>query len=941
MEKESTLFFKVNVSISFADADIELAKKIAAGLSEKGVKVYSDNPMLRDSAEDWGSHNFNLIEDFYNNSIQYCIVLISDKYHYQKWNSERKCKVLEAALTKKQQILPVKIGNNVRDLQGVTNLIADLIIEPTDFQFVIDAFINKIKLTTSEIEYLHSYDSIGQIIRIFNQSKIVDKLFEMQDKSERIGYEVYVATDRLNEQIKQYFVYLYAGTRLKRTFDLFSDRFADIISSNNWIILIPKEKEQAKPEIRKSNIQEMFKPTGVYYVDEFLWLHCTSGSFTGHRPRYFIQNFIDPYLQSTSTTGFQYLKDWLNNDNPILVIKGSGGIGKTTIARVFNDYVHDNIPNKKVIFIESRQILSHLVRIAQLSHEPLDLYDVYQAYLEHEKIENLLNGDELTEDLFKLHIDNGNLFIIIDGLDEVISKLDSNFFNITSFVKSIYNFTSELGLGKIILTCRDYFWDKEKPEIVLELIELMPFNTDLAQQFFEKHFKEFPKLASRALNIAKTLMGNAEREEYIPFVLDIICEIIKEDIEEKVFFEPGFDSNILNKDIHSDFIFYKFCKREREKIGQNLDVDLQINFFIGLATKYNSGIKLENIQKVFESEFEATIDDKNIESMKSHPLLRINGEMLTFRYDFFEQHFKNILLGEYLRQKIELNLDVIDILGSQAKYGSIFVKDCCVRLGEFNEEQKFTLYKVLDELINYDLPKHCRRYMKEKAIAGTFNILMALMGTMKSLTTESATALMKELFTFDDHISYFCLYGINDKILFDFSGLKLTDCFISDYDYFWECKFDINTYFDHCTLNSLHKKANINTPALPKNFNLYNCTIDSSVESALRAASENYSNEEHKLISLLQNYLRRNFYASGYMRAERESFLRKRWKENSDIIKILRHYKLIEEFKSEKKTLGTQWKIVDSEAENIRKFCYEGAMPIAVKRIIKEMMNHV
>jgi hypothetical protein len=122
IERVSRPVNKVNASISFADDDIELAEKIVAGLSEKGVNFFTDNPRLRDCADDWGAHKFNLLDDLYNNAIQYCIVLISDKFHYQKWSSERKCKVLEAALTKKQQILPVKIGKNARDLHEVAGV---------------------------------------------------------------------------------------------------------------------------------------------------------------------------------------------------------------------------------------------------------------------------------------------------------------------------------------------------------------------------------------------------------------------------------------------------------------------------------------------------------------------------------------------------------------------------------------------------------------------------------------------------------------------------------------------------------------------------------------------------------------------------------------------------------------------------------------------------
>jgi hypothetical protein len=444
------------------------------------------------------------------------------------------------------------------------------------------------------------------------------------------------------------------------------------------------------------------------------------------------------------------------------------------------------------------------------------------------------------------------------------------------------------------------------------------------------------KAVQKGLKIAQNLMRDENIEEYIPFVLDIISYIINDEFDTSSLNDPTFQSDLLDISVRNDYILYKICQREIEKLDQALDVDSQIKFFITFATKYNSTVKIERINSVFEDTFNKKVD-LNIESLKAHPILLIKDEMLTFRYDFFEEHFKNILLGELFKHKMEIDHSLIEILATYTKFNSSFTDDCCTRIGKFEDEKIFNFISIIEEINNYDDKKMDRQYLKQKATSAIFIIALKKLQKKHSLNIEITTDILKKLFFRKSNgvVSRLSLHGLNvitsDKIIFDFSDIKFDDCHFYDYDFFWECRFNKNTYFENSILKSLYLKEGIKTTAQESNFNLNNCIIDETIKNALNKTSECFDNIRNKKISDLKRFLKL-FYKRGLMLPQREDVIRARY--NGPFDEILKHLidcHLIEEYKDGKAKLGRQWQLVETYKEDATKFCLESTMSIKMK----------
>lgn len=871
----------MKVSISFADEDYLFAEKIITGLIEKGVSVVSNSNSIDNEIQNWGKDFFTLVNEQFSGEIDYCIVLLTKNYQKSKWNDYTRCILLETAFTRRNFILPVKVGENIPNLTGL-NLIKYIKVQEGDFQFVIDAFLSKASVASEGVNYLRGYTDIESILNLYDPKSLWQKISGEKDldNEKGIGFDLFLNKNRLFNSINCYVIYLYEGITTKNTIEYLKQKYSHIFTGK-LLVLMPYERKQKEFDKRKSNISNGFNSKEIYYIKEFIWEHCTPKDFTENKSLIPLQNFVTPYIENDSKEKFkadEFVINWLNQfDDPILVLSGTGGIGKTTLAKWIVNYVYNNKPNTRALFIESAEITTYLLRGLDIANE-LDLYKFYEADYEERLAKNQVTGKKLDNVEFKCNLDNGNILIIIDGLDEVITRL-GDLFDINSFISSIYKFTSNIGNGKVIITTRNYFWDKynKLSGSKIQSVEVCPFDLDLTKEYFNTYFNSNQKFVEKAIEIATDWMPDKSKKQYIPFVLDLITYIVESRYDSDIIQDSLFESEILQPQIYNDYLLYKVCERELIKLDNILTVDLQIQLFINISTTYNSKISEKQLIKELSDLTRSNYTNKTLESFKSHPIIKWLSETkeLIFKYDFFEEHFKNIYLGLLINSKIEFNNKLVEILADFNNYNSFFQNTLVKRITNFNEEIKFQILHIIEQIQNSNVELiGITREIKNRALSSVFIF------TLKSFTNNITknTELLLEFFMSNNIINNMSIincHSINSpKIIFDFSGLTLRNCTFQNYEYFGQCKFDDKTLFEYCKFEKLSLNQKLDYPFKPHNFK--HPDADNNFKDTLRSKSIEKGNTKREIIDDVKDFLK-SFYTRGQIITLSPELLRKRY----------------------------------------------------------------
>lgn len=603
------------------------------------------------------------------------------------------------------------------------------------------------------------------------------------------------------------FIYIHEKTSQKKTYDyIVKNKFLD--KTAKIIILISENS-------KKENLKKIFNTDKIYYIEEFGSNYLYNEYFDEnifHEGKFNIKNFIEPFgINSKEKTAYHTLFEWYNTiSNPLMVIKGHGGIGKTTLVKYLINNITDS-DSTNILFINSKEILDDIVKYSDIN----DVFQFYEALVKkrqnEQEIKKIFN-----KELLQLSVDNGNLLIILDGIDEIIAKAGSKF-NVNKFINAIYtNYAVGSDKTKIIVTCRDFFWDTNiKDDYKINTIVLKPFDIVLTKKFFQSKFIDNKKSYEKAMFLAEDIALSSEDDTsedkvYIPYILDLIADIILNDKEfENSDNNNDFESNILNKTITNDYLIGRICDREIIKL-ENISIDEQIKLLICLSVEYNGKISLDSMSKLTNcsKSFKKYLFDK----FKGHPLLTTTDEVLCFKYDFFTEYFKNLYVSEFFsKQQNNITNNLIEVLSDYIRYDSSFTNYVCKRILINDELKLFCIDLIEDISINH---KNIDAIDKRKFKSSIFILLLVTLRLSEQKNNiESRTELLKEIFGEHsiENLSIINLIAGNSKHhpTFDFSNITLKSCWFENYDYFWECKTNINTRFENSIFKHLEPRKGI------------------------------------------------------------------------------------------------------------------------------------
>jgi hypothetical protein len=780
---------------------------------------------------------------------------------------------------------------------------------------------------SSRVSEINIERSIDKTVKLFLDKNGIFKQSGHSKKKiwkEKILFEVYNLKSEFTNDID--FIYLYAESNQIRTRDYLIENRLITDDSKKYILIDDGLSKDV------SGIKSKFSASGVYSLGKFALKHLYKdlldedifhdGMFRKQRQ---VKNFIEPFTKkSEDKNALVMLNEWFSrSSNPLMVVKGYGGVGKTTLVKYFLDDIYSaNAKNEdgyKILFIDSKKIIDEI----SLNGSIDNLFNFYDAYANFYKIENKFN-----KDLLELSLDNGSLLIVVDGIDEIIAKLN-NKFDVKAFISSIFeSYTIGSAKTKIVLTCRDYFWDANTDDqYAISKIELNPFTEDLAKKLFEKEYssssKEFKKCIQYAEEF-KFFSSDTDGEHvFIPYILDVIMDIVKQNRDLGHVNKDDITSKFLNVDIADDYFVGRICNREIEKLN-NISIDDQIYIFMRMAVQYNGYVHDRNINNMFEG-----FDSEDIvNSFKGHPFISYDhsSELSSFKYDFFEEFFVNLYICSFLidKSESEANKYVENIICEHIKYNTSFTDRIASRV-DYNEEFELFIIDLIEDYILKINDNDNPRY--RKVISSLTCILLSCAYKKNGIASpEENTKLIDNIFGNNfDYFSVINLFGKeSDKLLFDFRDRNMTNVWFENYPFFWECKINEETSFSHGVFKHLEPRSGVNLPKVHDKL-FVKCDL-SGIKDVLKTSDDNHRKKEASLRDDIVKIFKLFDNGGGTFKEQKTEYIEKHAK--GVVLKQMIKNKIITPYKNPKKPRIRQYKVSDDFFDVIkvldqRGSCYE------------------
>ena len=261
------------------------------------------------------------------------------------------------------------------------------------------------KKMNAEEEPATSEKSIEKTIQLFidkNSSFSLAENFPVKERrwKENVIYEVYRLKDGFSGLRE--FIYIHDSSNQSKTIaDIKKKKIVHDLSSAIVLIDRPKIKDIQR---RKSNIKKLFNSEYVFFIDEFGYEHLYKDCILPYE-KFNLPVYVDGLYDDDGSDlpAINKLKEWLGSENePIFVVSGHGGIGKTTLAKQFLDSVSIDASETGILFIDSKEIISELSRNFSIENKVSDVFDFYKALMDADEIE----GDRFDKESLQLSIDN-------------------------------------------------------------------------------------------------------------------------------------------------------------------------------------------------------------------------------------------------------------------------------------------------------------------------------------------------------------------------------------------------------------------------------------------------------------------------------------------------------------------------------------------------------
>jgi hypothetical protein len=791
-----------SVSVSFCN-EIDNAFNVVDVLLKEGINVYINSTKLYEKFKENKHRLFSFLiyadENHPIKHIKFCIVILNDAYIYANLQSDNvQCGLLKNALANDNNITILSFSTKLNYVNIKNSLFKTWkTVSKDNLQKSLSKILSDLFNDQNHL-YFDKYYIKEELQRI-NNNFILHELL----KGDEHGYQLFQFSLPNFDNIKLFYILLNPGYILNSVIQHFNANFLNKVSTD-LIILAPKDHLK-KTSTKLESLKKAFHNNNVEYIQDHFFDKTLKS--VKQVNILMIDDFVDPVIKDNDglITGINGLLNWVKTDSSskIAIIKGQGGIGKTTVCKKLHDIILNEHERYHIIFINSHELLKDFLRLDFNDKKEYEIYNIYEIWYR-----NIYKGSQkqLDRNTFYINYSLGNILIIFDGIDEVISTIPN--FNLNSFLINVSKIQENIGKGKIILNCRDtYISDVYKfyeegigiSSMDIEIFELLPFNSDLAENYFSIHFDKKQKV-KKAMNLLNefVISDNLSNTDfiYLPFVLEIVKQFIDKEFDDDLK-DFTFTSRILIETDITDNIIYKTCFREiskKERTGFDLTVDKQVEFMIFLSIEKRGYVDENEFTEVLKS---INLNDRLTDyanGLKDHPFLIKKINKYYIRFDFLNNYFKSLAVLYLIQQPSKIKDSVLVLLANDCNYNSHITKYLIQKIKDKHHEYIYH-FKELIKNIHYTM---ISQDIKQKAISNLFQILQQ---SFPLQSPETNKFIVQELFNDDgdkNTIKNLFLLEIPDssKLVIDFTGLFFKNSIIINYPRFFNCKFDQDTLFD-------------------------------------------------------------------------------------------------------------------------------------------------
>lgn len=488
-----------------------------------------------------------------------------------------------------------------------------------------------------------------QVVRLCYPRQSTSTEFSRRENSKGLFYD-YVSVS-LGGGLIRGFLFLRSRSAVERCISdllsLFNRRYPDSLS-----IVTPRIFRADGGYVdRKKSIGEILnsipssylatKNPDIIYFDEFVWENCLPEKFRHiedidiDQP-HFIPQTLEMLSGGNGHTGeigsIEYTRSALSGTqdaNPIHVVTGPAGIGKTTFCNNIRKFINSN-EKKHVILLSSTDFRGIKV------HDSIEtVSDLYRISADEQLIDE---GESVESQNFEINLSCGNFVLIIDGFDELESNL-GGLLNFDKFMESLRSLEECFRRVFVILTVRDQNIDRFKDLNYSTVVRLKGFTTDMTHQYFSR------RLPAARISDANRLLSafQANRSELtttIPLYASLICDFIS-DVSSPIeigsyngarYFEVGAPLDVLVKKII-----------DREIVKQSLGAVTPDDFFeilIELIRSPQMSITFETLSEYIRACASPT-EAFEARKLLSNPFFYHSGDAIRFKYDSLVHYFKS------------------------------------------------------------------------------------------------------------------------------------------------------------------------------------------------------------------------------------------------------------------------------------------------------------